>query len=172
MIKLTKFENSDISQLISWIPDARFALQWAGPKYEFHNLKENIQSALCESQKPNPTIFLFNAYCSDCNKTVGHIQLLQINVEKKEGRIGKVLICDKYRGNGYGIKMVEELCKFSFNHVLLDRLTLAVYDFNTIAIKAYEKIGFKKLHFIKNATIYAGENWNSFEMELSKAKTI
>lgn len=148
-----------------------FALQWAGPKYEFQNLQKNIQSAFCESLKPNPAIFLFNAYCSDCNKIVGHIQLLQINFEKKEGRIGKVLIYDKYRGNGYGIKMVEELCKFAFNHVLLERLTLAVYDFIIIAIKAYEKIGFRKLHFIKNAVMYAGENWNSFEMDLTKTGT-
>ena len=35
MIKLRKFEETDIARLIGWIPDARLLRQWAGHQYQY-----------------------------------------------------------------------------------------------------------------------------------------
>lgn len=35
-IRLQAFEEGDFDQLIAEVPDTRFLLQWAGPKYSYH----------------------------------------------------------------------------------------------------------------------------------------
>jgi RimJ/RimL family protein N-acetyltransferase len=168
MIKLTQFTRNDIPRLVSWIPDAKFTLQWAGPKYSFEKLKENLIEGIIESEKPNPEIFLFNGHNSAQNEVVGHIQLLKIDYKKKEGRIGKVIICNEFRKSGFGKEMVKELCNFAFSSLFLSKLTLAVYDFNAAAIRTYEGIGFVKIEFKQNVHNLFGMTWNSYEMELRK----
>jgi RimJ/RimL family protein N-acetyltransferase len=166
MIELTVFTKEDIQRLLSWVPDSRFTLQWAGPKYSFDKLEENLIEAISEASKPNPSIYIFNCLNTKKNKIIGHIQILRIDRDKKEGRIGKVLICKEYRGLGYGEKMVQAICKFGFEKQMLNKLTLAVYDFNLTAIKTYEKIGFKKIKYEKESIKYKEECWGSYEMEI------
>ena len=165
MIKLTKFSSNDIPRLISWVPDARSVLQWAGPTYTFDQLEDNLTSAVTESIKQSPTIYMFNALDTESNKIVGHTQLLKIDFDKKEGRIGKVLICKEYRGQNFGTNMVEEIIAFAFENLSLNRLTLAVYELNLPAIKVYESLGFEKIFLNLDAVTFNDEKWNAFEME-------
>ncbi|MBN2041070.1 MAG: GNAT family N-acetyltransferase [Spirochaetes bacterium] len=168
MIELTKFTKKDILRLLSWVTDSRFTLQWAGPKYSYDKLEENLNEAILEASNPNPNIYIFNCLNLNDNKIIGHIQLLRIDREKKEGRIGRVLICNEYRGSGYGEKMVEAVCKFGFEKVMLRKLTLAVYDFNLSAIKTYERAGFIKTEYQISSTDFREEKWSSYEMALVK----
>ena len=51
-------------------------------------------------------------------------------------------ICENYRGKGYGTKLFEALDQWAIKNKIL-RLELTVMTENTVAIKLYEKMGFK-----------------------------
>ena len=48
----------------------------------------------------------------------------------------------EYQGKGYGTEAMEVLLEYGFKTVNLNRIQLRVYEFNSRAIKSYNKIGF------------------------------
>jgi RimJ/RimL family protein N-acetyltransferase len=47
-----------------------------------------------------------------------------------------------YWGQGYGREILTLLLRFSFNELNLRRVTITVFDYNTRAIRLYERAGF------------------------------
>lgn len=45
-IKLKRFSYEEIPQLISWIPNKEFLLQWAGPSYTFEVLEKQLKNGI------------------------------------------------------------------------------------------------------------------------------
>lgn len=169
MIKLERFTKSDIDRLISWIPDDRFLLQWAGPKYSFPLDAQQLHTTLTSSNTRQPEHLAFKAVDTDSTKVIGHIELMNIDHTVKSAHIGRVLIGPaKDRGKGRGIQMLKQLIDFAFEDLGLIALTLSVFDFNSSAIQCYKKLGFEQIEFKKNARKYRNENWNLIVMKLEK----
>jgi RimJ/RimL family protein N-acetyltransferase len=83
--------------------------------------------------------------------------------------LGRVLIFQKYRGNGFGKMMVKEAVKVAFENLYFAEIKLGVFDFNTRAINVYKRIGFKEFQFKKGARQFENETWNVIRMKLGKA---
>ena len=49
-------------------------------------------------------------------------------------------------------------------------MTLGVFDFNTAAIKCYEKVGFKKEGLLRDARKNGNEYWNLIEMGILESE--
>ena len=74
--------------------------------------------------------------------TIGHAELFPSN-DNTTMKICRVLIGDKInRGQGFGQRTINELLKISFLKPGKEKAALNVYDWNTNAIKCYEKVGF------------------------------
>jgi len=76
IVKLEKFSCEEIPQLISWIPNKEFLLQWAGPLYTIELLEKQLQNDINAMMEENSTSLMFSAKLTESNETVGHIQLL------------------------------------------------------------------------------------------------
>ena len=50
------------------------------------------------------------------------------------------------------------------------KLRLGVFDFNTAAIKCYEKVGFKKEGLVRDARKNGDEYWNLIEMGILESE--
>ncbi|MCP3926395.1 MAG: GNAT family N-acetyltransferase [Desulfobacterales bacterium] len=152
MIKLCKFESTDISKLLEWIPDARFLLQWAGPKYIFPLNRDQLMMELDGTKGHQPSHFMFKSIYTADKKTVGHIELMAVDYNKRTARLGRVLIGpNEMRSKGYGNQMIHDALKFGFEILNLNEIDLGVFDFNSSAIKCYQKIGFRKYEIRQNA---------------------
>ncbi|MAE58446.1 MAG: GNAT family N-acetyltransferase [Halobacteriovorax sp.] len=69
-----------------------------------------------------------------------------------------------YWGTGAAFEamtLLEEI----FASKKIKRMELGVFEFNTRAIKFYEKLGFKKIGEIKNFTYWDDRFWNDIRME-------
>lgn len=55
-----------------------------------------------------------------------------------------MIISAQHRGQGYGTEALKVLTEHAFHALGMKCVGLAVYDFNTRAIKCYEKAGFKE----------------------------
>jgi RimJ/RimL family protein N-acetyltransferase len=168
LIELQTFNECDFSKLIAEITDARFLLQWAGPKYNYPLDVAQLSDTLVNTIGGKPSYHVFKAIRPDTLETVGHIQLMDIDYIATSCVLGRVLIFKKYRGNGFGKAMVQKAVKFAFENLFLDEVTLGVFDFNTPAIDTYKNIGFSEFQFNKGARQFQNENWNVIKMKLCK----
>lgn len=62
---------------------------------------------------------------------------------KKQGYLGFMFVPDNHRGNGYNKLIIDALLKWC-KAKNIHEIRLDVYDDNASAIRAYEKVGFKK----------------------------
>ncbi len=165
VLKLEPFTRADFQALMDWIPDAFFAFQWGGPSFTYPLTVEQLENYLKNSNTENASKYIFKAVDKSTGKTIGHISLSNVDRVNDSARIGKVLIGpSESRGNGYGTQLILEALKFAFDELKLHKVTLGVFDFNTSAIKCYEKVGFKKEGLLRDARKHGGKYWNLIEM--------
>ncbi|WP_074408401.1 GNAT family N-acetyltransferase [Aquimarina megaterium] len=67
--------------------------------------------------------------------------------QKQLGYIGFMYVKDQHRGKGVSQEIIKYICNW-FASKNLEEIRLTVYDQNPRAIRAYEKVGFKK-HLIE-----------------------
>ena len=168
LIKLQPFDESDFHQLIDEISDARFLLQWAGPKYTFPLDSSQLSDTLVKAIGEKPIFQVFKAIKSDTTETVGHIQLMNIDYNSGVCVLGRVLIFQKFRVNGFGKAMVRAAVRVAFEDLNLAEVTLKVFDFNTSAISLYKSIGFCEFQSEIGTRQFQNVNWNVITMKLNK----
>ncbi len=168
MISLEAFSENDFAQLISVIPDDRFLLQWAGPKYKFPLDDTQLSDTLAKTKGKQPSFKVFKVSKTDGSEAIGHIQLMDIDYDNSSCMLGRVLIFPECRGRGFGREMVKCAIKYAFKEMGLHEITLGVFDFNQSAIATYQGIGFVEYQFNKGARQFKNEKWNLIKMKLNK----
>lgn len=168
MIKLIQFKKNDIPLLLEILKntDARFLLQFGGPRYRFPLDKKQ----LLETLEANDTK-VFKLVDSKTGDFLGHCQLIRIDLNAKSASIGRVLLDPAFRGRGLGKKMIEELICYSQNNLGLKELDLRVYDFNNSAYKCYKSIGFIETSRQSNYFESIDETWCSISMKLNSSNS-
>lgn len=170
MLQLRKFEEADFDRLISWIPNARFLWQWAGPTFTFPLDKAQLHEYMEGTAWQPPHKYIFTAVLVPENCAIGHVEIANINYQKQTAVLCRVLIgAPQMRGKSYGTEMVRQALAFAFQEIGLRLLILGVYDFNHGAIRCYEKLGFKRAVLREKARRFEDEYWNLLVMRLKRA---
>jgi len=86
--------------------------------------------------------FSFAIRTCDRDKLIGLIELEGILWPHGVSWLGVGIGESKYWGGGYGTEAVTLMLRFGFWELNLHRIQLTVFDYNTRAIAAYEKLGF------------------------------
>jgi len=162
MIELTPFTEKDFDQLIAWVDSNELLMTIAGPYFSFPLTTEQLHKYLLDEKSHS-----FNIADTDVNKVVGHAEL--VNMGNDLYKIDKLLIGDKgQRGKGTGEKVMNLLVKYALEKLNASIIELNVFDWNTSAIRCYEKTGFK-INEAKSATFKVGDKeWLALNMTISK----
>ncbi len=168
MIKLEFFGSNDFQKLIEWITDEEFLFQWAGSQFIYPLSEEQLNNYIDgTNDKENSDTLIYKAILEDTGEYIGHISLGGIDRNNKSGRIGKVLVgSSPARGRGIGQEIVRAILKIGFGELKLHRISLRVFDFNQTAIRCYEKVGFSKEGFLREARKYKDTYWNLIQMSI------
>ena len=67
-------------------------------------------------------------------------------------------------GHGYGTEATELMLELAFERIGLHRVGLSVFGFNTRAIRAYEKAGFRHEGREREAILRDGRRWDELTM--------
>ena len=165
LLKLASFSRDDFQQLMDWIPNATFAMQWSGPSFTYPLTTEQLENYIRGANEPNASTYVFKVIDEFTNEVIGHVSLGNVDRGNSSARIGKVLVGSaNSRGKGYGTQLMNAVLTFAFEQLKLQKVTLVVFDFNTSAIQCYEKVGFKREGFIQGARKNGDEYWNLIEM--------
>lgn len=172
MIRLENMEYNDFKKIVEWnegtTPD--FLLQWSGPLFEYPLTEEQIIKYFDSYvSKEKDTLFIFKIIDTETNEMIGTIELDEKDTTNKIGRIARFLIGEEsHRGKGIGRQALSEVIGFGFKKLKLNKITLGVYDFNTNAIRCYERVGFKIEELKENYRKVESGCWNLFDMGITK----
>ncbi|MCA0971997.1 GNAT family N-acetyltransferase [Halobacillus litoralis] len=159
---MTPFTLKDARLIESWIDSETSLFQWAGPAFQYPlDTGQWTHYMETENQK------LFSAKDKeDSQQIVGHIALGKIDKLHRQARIGKVIVHPDYRGKGIAEHMIRSVLHVAFQELDLHKVTLGVFDFNTPAIRCYERIGFQQDGLLRDHRRIGNEYWNLVEMSL------
>lgn len=162
MIKLVPFEIPDFDRLISWIDSEQMLMQFSGPAFTFPLSKDQLKRNL-----EDPARFAYKVVQLSNNSMIGYGEIYLQN--NNSVLLGRIIIGEtEFRGRGIGKQIVKDLLKISFNELKVEHAELNVFDWNTDAIKCYEKVGFS----INPGKIYQreikGETWTAINMVVDK----
>ena len=105
----------------------------------------------------------------DGNKLIGNVSLVDINHVNQTATLGVFIGDAENRNKGYGKEAIKLLLEYGFNTLNLNNIMLSVYSFNKNAIRTYEKIGFKKIGFRRNAIYRDGRFYNDIYMDILRS---
>jgi RimJ/RimL family protein N-acetyltransferase len=167
LIELKHFDLEDIPQLMGWIDSPEYLLQWSGLSMKYPLNVEQLEHYVKNANNEHADVLAFKAVELESGKTIGHISLSNINRDNGTARMCRVLIGERsIQGQGIGQLMVTEILKIAFEQLKLHKVSLAVFDFNIAAIKLYEKIGFTREGFIREACKIGDDYWSYYEMSI------
>lgn len=169
MIKLEYFDREDFQQLIEWMNSEHLITNWAGSLFKYPLTEDSLDWYIEDTNNiKSSDSFIYKAVSTATGKTVGHISLGSISDKNKSARISRVLVGNTAeRGKGVCTGMIKAILKIGFEDLQLHRISLGVYDFNTAAIRCYEKCGFVKEGLMRDVLRYADNTyWNLIEMSI------
>jgi RimJ/RimL family protein N-acetyltransferase len=168
MIVLEYFDEHDFEQLIQWVSDDELLMNWSGSLFSFPLTMESMEWYIKDVNKiPDSDAYIYKAVETETGEVVGHISLGGISHKNRAGRISRVLVGNTAaRGKGYCKQMVEAVLKVGFEELKLHRISLGVYDFNTAAIKCYQKAGMVTEGITRDCLLFKGNWWSLVEMSM------
>jgi len=135
-MKLRPTEESDLELVMTWIRNEEECRLWSGPgvrfPYTLATLKEDIR------YDSRNTFSLLDNDGYACG--LGQI------LEKSSNKIhlARILIAPAERGKGYGRILCSLLIEKALEIYGKRSFSLNVYEFNTPAVKTYQRLGFKQ----------------------------
>ncbi|ANE51451.1 GNAT family N-acetyltransferase [Flavisolibacter tropicus] len=160
MIRLEKFDYNDYELLISWVDSAETLMQFAGPAFSFPLTREQLDESF-----GNKNRMAFKVVDAG-NVTIGHAEVYVTSQSTYLGRI--VIGAPQLRGKGIGLQIVSLLLTYCFEVLQQTDVALNVFDWNTSAIKCYEKAGFQINPDKKAERKVNGQTWIALNMTISK----
>tara|TARA_R100000365_G_C2747998_1_gene78596 strand:- start:2985 stop:3515 length:531 start_codon:yes stop_codon:yes gene_type:complete len=162
-MKLIPFTPRHFELVCSWFSNEVEVVQWGGPTVCYPLQPEMLQPMLDEGASNPPGRLCWMAQ-SD-GEFVGHVQL---GLDWRNGiaLVSRVVIAPEARGKGHGSNMVRLLLDQAFSFEVMQRAELNVYAWNRVAIRTYEKLGFRLEGNRRSCALVNGDRWDGYMMGL------
>lgn len=152
-VNLRVMEKDDVPLFVKWYNDLEFQSAY------FPVLQKSVSQAVKEFENPSPI-----------QVALGNVEFI---IEKKDGtKIGHIgygrdilhewteigyAVVPSERKKGYGAEAIQILVDYLFLYKDIPRIIICTDARNTTAIKAAEKVGFKKEGIIRKGGFVKGE---------------
>jgi len=112
--------------------------------------------------------YSFGIILRDNNELIGNVSLVNIQHVNQTASLRIFIGERENRNKGYGKEAIKIIIDYGFNTLNLNNIMLNVYSFNRNAIRAYEKIGFKKIGSRRKAIYKDGKFYDEIYMDILK----
>ncbi len=141
-VRLNTISEDDLQQIVRWDEDADFLrLYDAEPAIPKGQAK---WKKLLDESAESGLQYLFAIRLVEDDQLIGYCELSDILWSCGVAYLSIGIGNRDYWGKGYGTEAITLLVDFAFREMNLHRLQLTVFDYNTRAITAYEKLGFQR----------------------------
>jgi UDP-4-amino-4,6-dideoxy-N-acetyl-beta-L-altrosamine N-acetyltransferase len=139
-IYLRPIEVEDIDSFILWLndEDVRQYLYRTSPLNKIRE-KEFVENLYKEDKD-----IVLGIVIKEEDKLIGNIGMHRISIPHRQAGLGIFIGNKDQWSKGYGTEALNLMLDYAFNQINLHRVYLSVMSFNARAIRAYEKVGFKR----------------------------
>ncbi|WP_409276088.1 GNAT family N-acetyltransferase [Neobacillus sp. SCS-31] len=131
--------------------------------------REFMDEYFTKISKDDSRIFLVIAD-PQTDELIGDVELNCIDLLNRSANIRIQISNENYLSKGYGTEAMRLLLDYGFGVYNLHRVDLEVYSYNHRAIRAYEKLGFKKEGIKRQSHYYNHEYHDTIMMGLLKSE--
>lgn len=154
-INLRKVNNDDCLTYHQWRNDIE-VMESTSPNLDQYTLEDTQNFINMIINAPNAKGYIIE----ESNIPIGIISIINIDYKNRNGEL-IIDIGDKNMWNkGIASEAISLILEYVFNELNFHRLYLQVFDFNTSAIKLYEKFGFENEGMSKEA-LYRNGKWHN-----------
>lgn len=158
----------DAVAITSWIKNEYAFRQWCADRYDHYPLTPMDVNAYYHADENNDRVWGMTAF--DETGVIGHLTMRFPNEDKKEIRLGFIIIDDTKRSQGYGKDMLKLAIRYAFDCIKVDIVSLGVFENNISARKCYESVGFKPvINDIPEQYRCLGELWTCIDMQVTRS---
>jgi RimJ/RimL family protein N-acetyltransferase len=163
---LRAIEPSELVEGAHLLSDAEVA-HFAGFKAPLSRAgAERFANKIMEQGGGNPTFFIFSIVPLDGQTAIGNVSLRDIDQLNGSAELAIVVNDPRLLGKGYGTDAVNAILDFGFGELRLERIRLQVFDFNTRAVRSYEKSGFQTDAVQRKARFHRGTHHDVLMMSI------
>ncbi len=161
-VHLRPIQQSDFASMISWVRTREEMIQWSGPWNFDFPLDEHQVGKFFLTQVLDDRLhrMQFVAVDDDTQQRVGQIGFSRIWVRTRSAHLGPVIVAPAFRHQGIGSQMVRDMLTIGFRQLQLHRIELVVFDFNEVAIRCYERVGFQTEGRLRDICQVGNEYWH------------
>lgn len=160
-VYLSPVNMEDAEKYAEWINDMEVTVNLT--------LSSHVISTIMEKElllKLSSSGNSFAIIARENDKLIGNCGFLNVDSVNRKAEVG-IFIGDKnYWNKGYGTEALSLLLDFGFNVRNLNNIYLTVKDFNSRAIKCYEKLGFKLIGRRREASIFGDRRYDDILMDM------
>lgn len=168
MLRLRPYKKEDGACLLSWLTDERTVELWKADRFSWPLTKEQLERYR-EQFEQDPAACIFTAV-DGTGAPAGHFSFREINYERNSAHMGFIVVDPQARGQGFGRQMVSLALRYAFELLMLERVTLGVFDCNLAARRCYESLGFKEIEREHKTVGFHGETWEYFYLAAEKKR--
>jgi RimJ/RimL family protein N-acetyltransferase len=162
LVRLTAAtSDKDAETLASWSGDTEFQRLLDSDPARPMSVKK-VKEDLEEEPKPDQFGFLIRTLADD--RLIGFVGLGGVSGSNGDAWLGIGIGDRAYWGKGYGTDAVRVILRYAFTELNLHRVTLGVFDYNTRAIRSYEKAGFVVEGRMRQELARDGRRWDAIYM--------
>ena len=159
-IYLRPLDMEDVDSFILWLNDEEVR-RYMGMTSPLNRAREK---ELIEKQYKDDRNIVLGIVLKENDQLMGAIGLHDISVPHRHAELG-ICIGDKNCwSKGYGTEAIRLMLHYGFDQLNLHRISLFVLDFNTRAIRSYEKAGFKREGVLRDHGYENGEYRDDYFM--------
>lgn len=129
---------------------------WRLTSWSSKPLGRHAAERLFEDRELSAAYESFAVHRRGAREPIGVISLMNLNDAHASADLSVILGRREDRERGYGAEAIELILDYGFGELGLHRIALSVFEFNGVAIAAYEKIGFRREGRLREA-IYRDE---------------
>lgn len=163
MLRLRPYKSCDAEQIVGWIRDETSFWKWSAGRYDRYPICAEDINAEYDKYAFSDCFFAMTAFEDD--GAAGHLIMRFLDEDKKILRFGFIIVDDAKRGRGYGKNMLLLALKYAFEILMVEKVTLGVFENNEPAHRCYRSAGFHETGAVEWYRI-GDEDWKCLEMEI------
>lgn len=157
------YNSSYAETILSWVNDIELFYRWSAGVLGTYPIDEDMFNNRIKELKSTK---LFYPYVVKLDTLVIGFFTLRYRVESvNDLTIGFVILDPKFRGQGYGKKMLDLAINLAFIKYKSDSVNLRVFKDNLEAYKCYKKCGLKE-NGVRDSYNLMDKDWEVIEMSL------
>jgi RimJ/RimL family protein N-acetyltransferase len=156
-------EPEDAERWAAFENDLRVALPLGDEAYSSISVERERENIAGLARGGDP---VFSIVDLETDETIGRCMLFSINPVGRSAMLGIMIGDPRFRGRGYGGEAIRLLLDYGFNLLNLHSVMLGVFEFNTPAIRCYQKAGFREIGRRREVCAIGGRFYDGILMDI------